>query len=339
MRIFEKAGYLIVDPDQAKTLLNLSPAASVFNEPAKLLDAAKTLRADIIIVGKAVAGSFAKQKIHGITLYGVSATVQLKAVLTQTAYQISSKAISQSTGKKPVQTIGAGAERCFKQASAQAAEEIVYNIAYHMASAGSGIKGITVNIKIANATFEKVESIENSLREFAGKTGELFERSFNNNILEIDLVSDKSARTTASFLSEHGIEIMTFSNQNINGIIRDIVPNSSVKPSAVIAGLNIQFSDVQFFDVAEDIEDVLRDFIGDLGKVTADYAGGEVKTLNIKIDFLKEPKTTRELASFLGKIAPDNFKKSKTNNRKVLGIDIDGVSSDTVRGHVKYGFW
>ena len=84
MRIFEKAGYLIVDPDQAKVLLHLDPSQA-FEDPVKLSEAARTLRADIIIVGRAIAGAFAKQKVYGVQLYGVSGTVQLKAVLTQTA--------------------------------------------------------------------------------------------------------------------------------------------------------------------------------------------------------------------------------------------------------------
>ena len=96
MRIFEKAGYLIVDPGQAKALIKLG-AGQAFNDPALLTEAARTLRADIIIVGRAIAGAYAKQKLHDVNLYGVTGSVQLKAVLTQTAYQIASKTISYST--------------------------------------------------------------------------------------------------------------------------------------------------------------------------------------------------------------------------------------------------
>jgi len=134
LRIFERAGYLIVDPDQTKTLLHLDAKSAFSEDPV----AAKTLRADIIIVGRAYANAF-----DGITLYGVKGTVQLKAVLTKTAYQVTSKTVERATGKKPAQTVEGGAERCFKEATGAAADEIVYKIAYNMASAGSALGGVT----------------------------------------------------------------------------------------------------------------------------------------------------------------------------------------------------
>ncbi|MDR1377219.1 MAG: flagellar assembly protein T N-terminal domain-containing protein, partial [Synergistaceae bacterium] len=115
LRVFEKAGYLLVDPDQARALLSIDPAAA-YNDPSKLMDAARTLRADVIILGKAYAIAQAGSR-EGIRLYRVKSTVQLKAVLTQTAYQIGSKAVERETSKKPALSVKEGADRCFTEAA------------------------------------------------------------------------------------------------------------------------------------------------------------------------------------------------------------------------------
>ena len=313
LRIFERAGYLIVDPDQARTLLHLNPSQA-FDDPLKLSEAAKTLRADIIVVGRAAAGAFASQKIHGIRLYGVSGTVQLKAVLTQTAYQVSSKTVSASTGKKPAQTVEGGAERCFKQAASIAAEQIVYKIAYNMASAGSSLGGITVNIKIADASFKDVENIEEKLRELAGKSGEVFERSYNDNLLEIDLVSQNTARKTASFLSDIGVEIESLTQQTINGRVKKSLElPGSAKPEPEVGEkfITIEIIDVPSFSDAAKIEDSLRD----LGEIETGYKS-KVLTMTLKIQ--GKSTTAREIAGRLSEI----------------NVEIEGLSTDSIQGRL-----
>jgi hypothetical protein len=216
LRIFEKAGYLIVDPDQARALMSIDPA-SAYDDPAKLMDAARTLRADVIILGKAYSSAFQSGKVEGITMYGMKGTVQLKAVLTKSAYQISSKTVEQSTGKTPALSMETGANRCFKAAAAIAANEIVHKIAYSLISGSAGgIPGVTVNIKISDISFKEVEAIEEALRELAGKSGSVYEREYKDGILEVDVVSEKTARDIASFLSERGIEIEGVTAQTIS---------------------------------------------------------------------------------------------------------------------------
>ena len=94
LSLFEKAGYLIVDNEQAKTLLALDPSKSFSDE--QLAGAAKTLKADIIIVAHATSSAAHAQRF-GIHMYKPSGSVQLKAVLTKTAYQISSSTVSRGT--------------------------------------------------------------------------------------------------------------------------------------------------------------------------------------------------------------------------------------------------
>jgi hypothetical protein len=219
LRVFEKAGYLIVDPDQMRALLNVDPAAA-FDDPSKIMDFARTQKADVVILGRAHATTFTPNgvKVSGVTLYGVKGTVQLKAVLTKTAYQITSQTIEAATGKKPAQTVESGAERCFKEAAAKASGAIVNKIAYALVSGPAGVPGGTVSVKITNISFAEVESLEEALREFIGKSGEVYEREYANNSLEIDVVSEKTARGIASFLSEQGINISGVTAQTVTGI-------------------------------------------------------------------------------------------------------------------------
>ena len=322
LRIFEKAGYLIVDPDQAKMLLSLDPEKA-FNDPSLLAGAARTLRADIIILGRAVAGAFAHQKIHGISLYGVSGTVQLKAVLTQTAYQISSRTISGGTGKKPVQTVGGGATRIFRSAVSQAAEDIVYKIAYSMASAGSSLGGITVNIKLAGASFKDVEEIEERLREFAGTGGELFERSYLNGLLEVDLVSGKTARNVASFISDYAnVEGVTSQTVTARMLKAGPVQPTEEKVEAANKVINIHIDNVKRFEDSAPIERALSDFVGKHGDVVGKY---EDTALNLTVTYPAEAenvKTAHEIASFL----------------KTIDIRADSVQDDSITAW-KQGGW
>ena len=249
------------------------------------------------------------------SLYGISGTVQLKAVLTQTAYQISSKTFAASTGKKPAGSISEGAGRCFKEAAHKATEQIIYKIAYNMASAGSAFSGKNINIKIFNASFGDVEKIENALKEFAGNSGKLFERSYKNNILEIDLISKHSARDTASFLSEHGININALTVQTIEAnILKD---NATKNNIADAPNTNLKIMNVSSFAQAGEIEDKLKNFLqASINKFSSKYND---QTLEIFINFsdgIDITKTERDIAVFF------------ENN----GIKINSLSSGFING-------
>ena len=196
-RVFQKAGYLIVDKEQAESLIALDPQKS-FSDPSLLTAAAKKLKADIIIVARATGGASAHAKLYGINMYKSSGTVQIKAVLTQTAYQISTTTYSGGSGKNWGGSVNVGG--IFRRGAEQLASELIYKIAYSMASANTSLGGITVNMKIAGAKFDDVERIEGRLREIAGSQGNVFERSYSDGVLEVDVVSGKTARDIASLI-------------------------------------------------------------------------------------------------------------------------------------------
>jgi hypothetical protein len=321
LRVFEKAGYLLVDPDQAHSLLNIDPALA-FNDPSKLMDMARTLRADVVVLGKAYATSESGKR-EGITLYRVLSTVQLKAVLTRTAYQIGSKTVERETGKKPALSVKEGATRCFSEAASIAAKEIVHKIAYSLVSGSAGgIPGMTVNIKIAGISFQKVEVLEEALRELAGKSGGVYEREYKDNVLEVDLVSEKTARSVASFLSEKGISVEGVTAQTINGRggLAENAPVADPTPSMPTAAVNVTITGIPSFKEATPIEDALRELIGSSGQVESEY---RENTLEMKV---ASDKSTRAIAAFLSE----------------AGIEIDGITAQSVNGNLKQkskGLW
>jgi hypothetical protein len=232
LRVFEKAGYLIVDSDQARALINVDPAEA-FNDPSKIMDVARTTRADVVVLGKAYADSFYNDKKLGIQRFSVETTVQLKAVLTKTAYQITSQTVEAKTQNEATmaRSIGEGAAKFFAQAANAAANQIVHKIAYALVSGQEGgVTGAVVNIKISNISFQQAQAIQEALDELAGKSGSVFERGYKNKVLEIDVNSEKTARDIAAFLAGQGVEIEGYDSQTIAGSMTGAAPIETPAP-------------------------------------------------------------------------------------------------------------
>jgi hypothetical protein len=313
LRVFEKAGYLLVDPDQAHALLNIDPGAA-YSDPSKLMDMARTLRADVIVLGKAYAVSQSGKR-EGITLFRVKSTVQLKAVLTRTAYQIGSKTVERETGKKPALSVKEGADRCFAEAASIASKEIVHKIAYSLVSGSAGgVPGMTVNIKIADISFREAEELEEALRELAGKSGGVYEREYRGGVLEVDVVSDKTARVVASFLSGRGVSVEGVTAQTI-AARAGAAAESAAAPAAAGVAVTVRITGVPSFGEADGIEEALRELIGGAGQIEGEY---KANVLEMKVT---SDKTARNIAAFLsGK-----------------GIEIDGIAPRSVSGVLKKG--
>ena len=320
LNLFEKAGYLIVDKDQAQTLLALDPKKA-FNDPAMLAGAAKTIKADIIIVAHATSGAAHAQRF-GIHMYKPSGTVQLKAVLTKTAYQISSSTISRGTSKWQGSSSAAG---LLRSGLKQAADEIIYKIAYRMASAGSALGGVTVNIKLAGASFKDMEDFTAYLKE----TGQVFERSYSKEMSEIDLVSPKNARNVASLISDYSlpsgkIEVDGLTAQTVSAIIRPTVQQKKeeeVKPGVQYIVINI-FLDKLNEDDARRIEYELRKFVGSGGDVQGDFQDPKL-TVNVKfVQGSESVRDVKEIEAFL------------KNDMKGKGVEllIDKPEGNSIKG-------
>ena len=322
LQIFEKAGYLIVDKDQAETLLALDPKKA-FNDPSMLEGAAKTLRADIIIVARATGGAAHTQK-YGVHMYKPSGTVQVKAVLTKTAYQISSTTVSGGSAKWGGSSSPNG---IFKSGVRKAAEEIIYKIAYKMASAGS-LGGTTVNIKLAGATFKDIEQFTEYLRE----TGQVFERSYSKELTELDLVSPKTARNVASLISDYEVsggkvEVEGLTAQTVTARIRPAVQQKAeVKPDIQYVVINIYLDKLGEND-ARKIERELKEFIGTTGELKADYKNSAL-TVSVKSAQDSEgAKNIHDIELFL------------KNDMKSKGVEllVDNPEGNTIKGAMPRG--
>ena len=325
LRVFEKAGYLIVDRDQAQTLLALDPKKA-FSDPAMLAGAAKTIKADIIIVAHA-SSSAAHAQRFGIHMYKPSASVKIKAVLTKTAYQISSSTVSRGT--KDWRGTSSAADM-IRSGIRQAAEEIIYKIAYRMASAGSSLGGITVNIKLAGASFKDMESFTAYLKE----TGQVFERSYSKEMSELDLVSPKNARNVASLISDYSlpggkIEVDGLSAQTVSAIVKPLVPIPAPDPDKKKYVVINVFLDKLNEDDARRIEYELKKFVGENAEVRGEYNDPQL-TISLKIaEGAANAKDVYDIEGFL------------KNDMKKKGIEllVDKPEGNYIRGSSPRRFW
>ena len=215
LRVFEKAGYLLVDPTQAGTLKDIDLAAArSANDPEKLREIARDFQADVLIYGKAYASAYADQKISGVRIYGVRSTVQLKAVLSASAYQLGSDTYEE---KQKGTSLEDGAVKGLKPGASRAGKSLVNKIAYALISGSAGgIPGRTVKIKLTGVAFKEAKALKEELSGIEGVTG-VYQRQFRKGELELDVVSDKTAEDLASILSDRGCEIDGVSGAMVEG--------------------------------------------------------------------------------------------------------------------------
>lgn len=215
LKVFEKAGYLLVDPGQSGSLdqkeLDL---ARETGDVKKLQELARSFRADVLIYGKAQGVSFTQQKIEGVTLYGVRSQVQLKAVISQTGYVLGTEMVEKKDkGTSPQD----GAVKAFQAASPPAAKSLVHKVAYTLVSGQSGsVSGRTIKVVIENVTFAKLRKIRQDIEGVNGVTA-VYQRSFASNRAELDVVAEKTAEALAEDLEKIGIEITSLSASTVEG--------------------------------------------------------------------------------------------------------------------------
>ena len=215
LKVFEKAGYLLVDPGQSGALdqkeLDL---ARETGDTARLQELAKTFRADVLIHGKAQGLSFTQQKIEGVTLYGVRSQVQLKAVIAQTGYVLGTEMIEKKDkGTSPQD----GAVKAFQAASGPVASTIVHKVAYALVSGqAGGVTGRTIKVVIEGVNFARLRGIKQEIESLDGVTS-VYQRSFAGQRAELDVVAEKTSEDLAVDLERLGIEISSLSANTVEG--------------------------------------------------------------------------------------------------------------------------
>ena len=297
LQLFEKAGYLIVDRSQAQTLLALDPKKSITD--ADMLDkAAKTFRADIIIEAHATSGAQSAQRF-GIKMYKPSASIHVKAVLTKTGYQISSSTVSKGTRDWQGSSSAGGMIRSGLQ---QAAEEIIYKIAYKLLSPNS-MDGINVNIKLADATFDDIEQFTAYLKE----TGKVFDRGYSPELTELDFVSSKNARNVASLISRHPmpdereIKIEGISAETVNArVVRKTPAPVEEKKDITVKYVVINiYIEKLYENEADRVMAELKNFIGTTAEIEENFTDSKL-LVNVKFaENAQGAKNVHDIESFL----------------------------------------
>lgn len=221
-KIFEKAGFMIINPSQAQLLKDIDlEAARTTGNYSAIRDAARNFRADVIIVGRAGASISSKQRVLGQTLYAVTSSVRLEAVLTDTAQTIGSEEFSWRPRRAADCSLsyGEGAARGLNWCANQAAASIVNKVAYGLTGSGgaTAIPGRTVKVIIRNIDYNTSRILKNDLALIQGVSGVYQRRYVNGSELELDVVSDKSADDIAGILSDKGFEITGVSGALVEG--------------------------------------------------------------------------------------------------------------------------
>ena len=215
LRVFEKAGYFLVDPGQSELLKGIDlDAARRSGNPDQMRDLARTFRADVLIFGKAYASAFTRQRINGVNMYGGRSTVQLRAVLSNSAQMLGSDTIEEKTIGLTQED---GAIKGFKTAASISGKSLVHKIAYSLVSGSAGgIPGRTVNVKVMDIDFRAARALKDFLDGVDGVTG-TYQRSYRNKTLELDVTSDKTAEDVAGLLSDQGIDIEDITSATVEG--------------------------------------------------------------------------------------------------------------------------
>jgi hypothetical protein len=214
MEAFENAGYQIVGSAQGL------PASVAYDDPRRWRDSSGRLRADVLIFGEASTNHALKQKVSGASIYSVKAKVRLRAVLAATDAQITEKTV-ETPFFDSTRPADVGAAKGLTQAAAGASQTMINRVAYALAfGSRDGVPGVAVNIRIDNVSFQEVQNITTSLQELAGRSGAVYDRAYRDGLMEVDMVSGKTAKQAALLLSQIGISVTGYTPYSVYGRIK-----------------------------------------------------------------------------------------------------------------------
>jgi len=213
LSIFQEAGYHIVDPSQIDANRRREALESaVTGDISKVIELAKRHDADVVITGKAMAIPYTSQVVSGQKLYGVEAQLSIKAVITQTGKVLG---VAIPSVRKVGLSVDDAAMKALKEAASQSAKKLIYEVAYAMlGQTGRGIAGRTVQVRVEGVNFTQARKIKERLEKFKGIVG-VYQRSFTNGNLVMDVNIEGNAEDLAVRLEELGLEITDFSANSI----------------------------------------------------------------------------------------------------------------------------
>jgi hypothetical protein len=209
---FENAGYQIVGGTQGL------PSSVAYDDPLRWKDSTGRLKADVLIIGEASTNHALKQKISGASIYSVKAKVRLRAVLAATEAQITEKTV-ETPFFESTRPTDVGAAKGLTKAATEASQTMINRVAYALAfGSRDGVPGVAVNIRIGDVSFQESQSITTSLQELAGRSGGVYDRGYRDGLMEVDMVSDKTAKQAAWLLSQMGIAVRGYTPYSVEAL-------------------------------------------------------------------------------------------------------------------------
>ena len=203
-KIFDKAGYMIINPAQANIIKNIDLDAAKMTGDYKLIrDTARDFHADVLITGDAGASLVNKQVVYGQAIYVVAGRVKLEAVLANTAQTIASDEFSwrPRNAKEFTLSYQEGEYKGLRRCASQAAISIVNQVAYALTQ-GSGIPGASVKIIVNNIDYNNARALQSKLADIQGVSG-VYRRNYTGGAkLELDVNSDKTPDELADILAD-----------------------------------------------------------------------------------------------------------------------------------------
>lgn len=213
LSVFQNAGYHIVNPGQVDANRRREATeAALTGDKSKLIELAKRHDADVVISGKAMAVPYTSQVVSGQKLYGVQAQLSIEAIITQTGRVLG---VAIPSVRKIGLSVDDAAMKALKEAASEAAKKLVYEVAYAMlGQTGRGVAGRTIQLRIEGINFTQARKIKGEIEKFKGVVG-VYQRSFTDGNLVMDVNFEGNAEDLAVRLEELGLEIVNFTANNI----------------------------------------------------------------------------------------------------------------------------
>jgi len=156
--------------------------------------------------------------VEGVSVFGVRSQVQLKAIITQTAYMLGTETPEFKERGTSAQD---GAVKGLRKAAASGAKSLVHKVAYSLVSGSSGgVPGRTVKVLVTGIGFSGARALKAGLEETKGITA-VYQRAFANRKLELDVNTEGNAEDLAVALESLGLEISALTANTIEATAKE----------------------------------------------------------------------------------------------------------------------
>lgn len=194
-KIFIRNNFPVVSKEQTEKI-KMRDATLAYADPKKAAALGRRYGAEVVIVGRATSDLIDTSQPYGVSVFAYESRVELKAVKTDNAEVLALDTVSETargsgrvpTANKALEAAAEKASRTFMRSIAEAWRSEIYN-------------EIMIQLICENASLEKTASLKKALNAVRDVKG-VNERSFVNNVLELDVRFFGSTDQLVTILSE-----------------------------------------------------------------------------------------------------------------------------------------